>query len=105
MKKLIVCSLSLILALTLAGFILAAEKAAAKATKVSGKVTAIADNSLTLETKKAGKTETVNFKLTADTKKPENLAVGDEVTVEFKEEAGEKIATSITAKAKAAAKK
>lgn len=108
MKKTLAISLSLVFILLLvaptemckkrSSLALAAEKAKAKTGTVSGEIAAVSENSVTIETKRAGKAETHMFVLNPSTKRPASLKVGDQASIRYREEAGQKVATSITVK-------
>jgi hypothetical protein len=106
MKKLLALSLSFVLVVLLGTLTFAAPaKGAKKATTKGvshtfmGKVTDWSATQVTVE-KKTGKTsKTETFTINDQTTKPADVKVGDQVTVTYKDEGGNKVATKITARA------
>ena len=66
--------------------------------KLKGKVVDFDPTSITLETQKKGRTERVICLIGAGTKTRGDLQIGADVVVKYREEAGNKMATSIEVK-------
>ena len=76
------------------------------ALKMSGKIVTVNDTQLTLASTVKGKSEQETFVINPQTKKPVTLNPGERATVRYKNENGQKIATTISAhKASSAASK
>src|SRR4051794_39746092 len=63
----------------------------------TGTVTSIDNDKLVLNQKVNGKAEDVTIMLNSDTKKPTDLKTGDRVSVQWRDENNEKMATSVKA--------
>lgn len=75
------------------------EKTADANKTVMGKVTKVDDTSLTIESKGSSSSDSTTshtFVLNEQTTKPNNVTVGSEVTIEYKEQGDSKVATRIT---------
>jgi RNase P/RNase MRP subunit p29 len=66
--------------------------------KVTGKVVDFTDNSITVETNKKGQTLKATYLIDGRTKAKGTPAVGQEVTVKYREERGAQVATNIEVK-------
>src|SRR5262245_10467999 len=78
----------------------AATETKTKATKgamhrATGTVTSIDNDKLVLNHKVSGKTEDETIMLNSDTKKPSDVKTGDRVSVQWRDENNQKIATTI----------
>jgi hypothetical protein len=99
MRKTIV--ITAILLLLTSAFAFAAQQAnTAKpaSSQASGTIKSIAADSLVVAHKVGAKEQETTFVLNADTKKEGDMKVGAKVTVHYKVEAGQNIATIVTAK-------
>lgn len=72
---------------------------AGKAHRASGRIVSLSDKEVTVEGKGKGTDNKWTFAVNETTQKPADLKEGSEVTVWYKEEAGQKVATKITSKA------
>ena len=66
--------------------------------KVTGKVVDVNDNSITVETNKKGQTLKATYLIDGRTKAKGTPAVGQEVTVKYREDRGAQVATNIEVK-------
>ena len=78
----------------------AATESKSKAThgamhRATGTVTSIESDKLVLNRKVGGKTEDVTLMLNSNTKKPADLKAGDRVSVQWRDENNQNIATSV----------
>lgn len=69
-----------------------------KTGKYTGKVVSVEANSITVEVKKKGQTETVTFLTTDQTKTKGDIAVGATIKVNYREEGLQKVAASLEIK-------
>ena len=92
--------IALVLGLIMAGSVLAAgSKPAGNATessKISGTIVSSSSSELVVSSVLKGKTERETFVVNAQTKTSGTPAAGEKVTVRYKNENGEKIATMIS---------
>src|SRR5689334_1725971 len=63
--------------------------------RATGMVTSIDNDKLVLNHKVNGKTEDATIMLNSDTKKPSDLKTGDRVSVQWRDENNQKIATTV----------
>jgi hypothetical protein len=109
-KKMKKNSLLLLVAfcLVLVGSALAATKNSSKTysrtMRAAGEIVSINDTQVVVSAKNAGKSEDMTFMINPQTQKSSPLNTGEHVTVRYKDENGQKVATRISANQNAAAK-
>jgi hypothetical protein len=94
MKKAVAVMTGLFLLITVAA-LAQAPKAKATAASANGTISSIDESTLVLSHKVKGKDETTTFVLNAATKKEGDLKPGAKVTVHYKTEGGQHIATLV----------
>lgn len=69
-----------------------------KTGKYDGKVITVDDSSITIEVQKKDQTQTFTFQITDETKTKGSIEAGSDVRMKYRENMGQKVATSIEAR-------